>query len=168
MMWRPLKAVSGLLVVVVIAAMATSTPEAADSRARPGEPTACPETGRHPGHTRYPALEKTLVPGEPRRLRLCQYAGMHGPLQASRLLDRRTPRIVRLLNRLPQAPRGPINCTAEEGTRFIARFGYAVRREAIVRIDTVGCRGVSNGSQSRLATRRPGGRLIDKLFAVMR
>ena len=163
-MWRPLTAVSGILVVVVIAATATSTAETAESGARPGEPSACRKSASHPGFTRSPALEKTLVPGEPRRLRLCRYPGMSGPLEASRLLDRRTHRIVRLLNRLPRAPSGRMICPASEGPRFVARFGYAVRREAIVQVDTAGCRGVSNGSISRIASRR----VIGQLFELMR
>ena len=163
-MWRPLHCASGILVAAVVAVTATSCAETPEERGGSSEPSACSATASRPGFSHYRALKTTLVPGEPRTLRLCQYPTTEGPLEASQLLDHRTPRLVHLLNGLPKAPPGPVPCPANEGVRFVARFGYARDQEAIVSVDTAGCRAVSNGSTARIASRR----LTDQLFALMR
>ncbi len=162
-MRRPLSCATGIVVLAVIALPGTSSSETSKGWGRSGEPSACPATASHPGFGQYRALKTAVVPGEPRRLRLCEYSTMHGPLQGERLLDRRK-RLAQLFNRLSERPSEPLNCPASDGVRFIARFAYMRRREAVVAVDTAGCRGVSNGSITRMASRR----LISRLFELRR
>ena len=140
------------LFLTVLAGSATVSPGQTPKPARPA--LACPSHFRGPQFRNYPALNRKLVPAGPTRFLVCRYSGLNvrnpESLAGSGVVRRgpRLHRVVRLYNRLPKAPPGPIVCPADTGRELTVQFRYRRRPDDLVWQSLSGCRFATNGHRS--------------------
>ena len=161
---------------VTIAALATvaSLAVAGSAGARGPGPAStaarrCPVSAARAPFRHDAAARRRLVPGQPKGLILCRYAGLNvsDPLGLSSSREVHGPQRVRRLghrfNLLKPFPRGRAVCPADFGRQILARFRYPRATDDYVAVDLSGCRSVTNGPRTRASLGRHGSRLVRTL-----
>ena len=112
-----------------------------------------------------------LVPGTPRAMTLCRYAGL---VYRSRLVgfayvrrDSVIERLTRELNALPPVPEGTFNCPNGNGSEAAVVLRYAHERPMLIKIQLSGCPVAVRGAISRWGLGPPGEQLISDLERLM-
>jgi hypothetical protein len=129
----------------------------------------CPASAARAPFRHDVAARRRLVPGHPKGLILCRYAGLNvaDPLGLNRSRTVHGPHRVRRLghrfNLLKPFPPGRGVCRADFGGQILARFRYPRATDDHVAVDLSGCRSVTNGPRTRASHGRRGSRLVRTL-----
>jgi hypothetical protein len=95
-----------------------------------------------------------LAPPGATAIRLCRYGALPSLLLQRSVLQTSLSLVsglVRVFDRLPQPPPGPVACPADNGSQIVALVAYPAGQRVTISVDLTGCAIVTNGSLSRSA-----------------